>query len=300
MENTNRELELVNTDRNLAVEVGESAAMEREKAEIQSAIISAKRFPRDEKQAWNKIMHSFERPSMAECAEYRFPRGGKEIVGPSIDCARELARCWGNIRFGIRLVSLDAETVHIKGYALDLESNSQIEMEDKFKKLIFRKSQGWVEPDERDLRELINRRGAICVRNAILQLLPPDFKEDACRQANVTLQKAARGEIEQSREEAVRRLVLSYDRFGVTAAMIEQRLDHTLETINAEELTDLRKIWKSISDGVAKREEFFELPSATGQGSPLPGKENPNDRLKAAVTAATDKNGSKKSDIASK
>ena len=46
----------------------------------------------------------------------------------------------------------------------------------------------WTVPDERDLRELTNRRGAICVRNAILALVPPDLVEDAMATADQTLE----------------------------------------------------------------------------------------------------------------
>jgi len=79
-------------------DVGGLAVISREQHEIQAAIISAKKFPRDENQAYAKAIKSVQRPSMAESATYNFPRGGKSISGPSVDLARELARCWGNIR----------------------------------------------------------------------------------------------------------------------------------------------------------------------------------------------------------
>src|SRR5690606_35974269 len=118
---------------------------------------------------------------------------------------------------------VDDEQVHIRGYALDLETNTYAEAEDRFAKLIQRKRNGrtqWVEPDERDLRELVNRRGAICVRNAILQVLPADVIEDALRQSEETLRKAAAGELKQDRAGAIRRLALAFDELGVSTAAI--------------------------------------------------------------------------------
>src|SRR5690606_40175898 len=130
-------------------EVGAAAAVAREEAEIKSAIFLARQFPRNEFAAYNKVIKACERPGLAEEAVYNFPRGGQRVSGPSVNLAREIARCWGNVRYGLRVVSVDEDMVHIRGYAYDLETNAHVEHEDKFEKLVYRKSQGWVKPDER-------------------------------------------------------------------------------------------------------------------------------------------------------
>lgn len=261
-------------------EAGTLANVAREESELKAAIFLARNFPRDEAKAHAKLVRSCERPNFATGAQYSFPRGGTEVKGPSIDLAREAARCWGNIRYGLRLVTLDEESVHIKGYALDLETNSYVEMEDKFARLIQRKGKGWVKPDERDLRELINRRGAICVRNAILQLLPPDAIEAACKQADETMRKAARGDLEGHRDDTVKALVVSFDRMGVSTEMLVKFLGHELRLITAEELTRLRTIYKSLADGNSKPSEYFDYGDAAAEPSPKTA--DLNDKLKAA------------------
>src|SRR5690606_14405160 len=170
-------------------EVGAVAATAREEAEIKAAIVLARRFPRDEIAAYTGSSEACKRPSFAEGAMYSFPRGNQIVTGPSVQLAREIARCWGNIRFGLRVVSMDDQMVHIRGYAYDAETNAYVEAEDKFSKLIFRRGRGWVQPDERELRELVNRRGAILVRNCILQVVPSDVVEDAQRVVQETLRK---------------------------------------------------------------------------------------------------------------
>lgn len=247
--------------------VGELAAVTREQSELQSAIVSAKRFPRNEQQAFVKAINSFNRPTMAESATYNFPRGGKTIEGPSVDCARELARVWGNLRYGLRVVAQDAERLHIRAYAIDLESNTYVEAEDEFSKLIQRKDKysgesKWVQPDERDLRELMNRRGAIAIRNCILQILPSDLVDDVLATAKKTLQKDASNALERSRDDVVKQLVVAFDRLGVSVGMIEQYLGHKLDVITAAEVADLRTIHQSVKEGVAKREEFFRFETA--------------------------------------
>lgn len=250
-------------------EAGVLATVAREEQELKAAIVVARKFPRDEVAAYERIVKSCKRPTFAEGAQYRFPRGGQQIVGPSVDLAREMARCWGNMRYGLRVVSQDDDTMHIKGYAFDLETNSLVEAEDSFAKKIQRKDKrtnatAWVTPDERDLRELMNRRGAILVRNCILQLLPPDVTEDAQGYCQQTLLDAASGKLKVSREQAIRSLIINFSSLGITAAMIEKHLKHPASAMNAEELTGLQQIGRAILDGQAKREEFFDL-GGTGE-----------------------------------
>ncbi|MCH8828317.1 MAG: type II secretion system F family protein, partial [Planctomycetes bacterium] len=81
-------------------EAGTAAAVAREQSELAGAIEAA---------CYCRIIASCRRPGFAEVARYSFPRGDATIEGPSIDLAREIARCWGNMRCGIRIVSQDDE-----------------------------------------------------------------------------------------------------------------------------------------------------------------------------------------------
>jgi hypothetical protein len=245
-------------------EVGAVAASAREEAEIKAAIFLARQFLRDEAAAYTKIMRSCQRPGLAEEAVYSFPRGGQTVKGPSVNLAREIARCWGNIRYGLRVVSVTEDMVHIRGYAYDMETNAYVEHEDEFAKLVQRKDRRtgkteWIAPDERDLRELINRRGAILVRNAILQVVPSDIVEAAQREAEQTMVAAAKGELKQSKEEAIRRLALAFSNIAVTTDMLSAYLKHPLENASPEEVANLRSVYKSIMDGNSKREDYFNL-----------------------------------------
>lgn len=246
------------------VQSGEIATIAREQSEIQSAIITAKKFPRNEASAFVKMSKSLERPRLAEAALYSFPRGGRAIEGPSVDLARELARCWGNIRFGLRIVAIEDLSVHIKGYAYDVEANNYIEAEDKFSKLVQRRNKAtgiteWVQPDERDLRELVNRKGAILVRNCILQVVPSDLVDDAIKKAKETCQKSDAGELETSREDTIKRLSVAFDKLGVSIDMLNKYFGHDIAQINAAQLAELKRIWKALSDGQITRESIFEM-----------------------------------------
>ena len=84
--------------RTAAVEIASTRAAQ----EIQATLVVAKRFPRDETGAYNKIMEACKRTSLAEQAIYSYPRGSETVEGPTIRLAETMARAWGNIEFGIK------------------------------------------------------------------------------------------------------------------------------------------------------------------------------------------------------
>ena len=108
--------------------VKEAAMTERQRAEVESAMTIAKRFPRDEHKAFTSLMKSLQRPKLAEAAQYRFPRGGKEVTGASVALCRAIAAAWGNIQYGLEILDSSGDTVHICGYAWDIETNARVQM----------------------------------------------------------------------------------------------------------------------------------------------------------------------------
>lgn len=227
----------------------ESASREQE---IRAMVAVAKRFPRDEEAAFRALMKAAERPDFAEEAAYSFPRGDKTVTGPSIVLAREAKRLWGNIKGGLLVIADDEETRHIRGYAWDQEHNTYEEAEDVFRKLVFRKGKGWIVPDERDLRELTNRRGAILVRNCILALVPKDWVDAVLAQCAVTLQGSASADLPATRQKALQ----AFAELGIKTADLERKLGHAFADTTAEELAELRGIYRSISDGHSKWSEY--------------------------------------------
>ena len=231
------------------------------RAELEGAIILAKQFPREDFAVVGKIESAFTRKKLAEKAQYHYPRGGTEIRGPSVHTARAIGQAYGNVRWGLDIIRDDEEYRTIEGWAWEMESNVKVEAQDHFAKLIFRKVGGWMKPDERDLRELTNRRGAILVRNCLLQIVPPDLVDKAIEIAT----KALAGELK-NRQDAIRQMVGVFDKIGVSVPMLVDKLSHDLETINEEEFVSLRGIYQSIVDGNSKREDHFSLtPKKKGE-----------------------------------
>lgn len=240
-----------------SLELSPTASAAEKQYEIQSAIAIAKRFPRNEDAAFARLMKAAERSSFAEDAAYSYPRGGQAVEGPSVNLAREAARVWGNIQHGLTIIRDDEDTRQIRGWAWDMESNTRVSAEDQFQKLIQRKGKNggptqWVRPDERDLRELTNKRGAILVRNCILHLLPKDLIEDALERCEATLKKGAQADPDGARK----KLILAFGSLNVTPEMLEQRLGHRLAECSPAEIAELRTIYKSIADGNSTWSEY--------------------------------------------
>jgi DNA-binding transcriptional MerR regulator len=255
------------TRQSFSGELAPTAAAAQKQADVQSAIIVAKRFPRDEDAAFEKLMKACKRTSFAEDAEYVFPRGGQSVRGPSVNLAREAARVWGNIQYGLTITRDDPDSRQIQGWAWDVETNTRITAEDDFRKLIYRKKEGWIEPDERDLRELTNRRGAILIRNCILQLLPKDLIEDAVAKTHETLKTRAAQDPEGERK----KIIDAFSGIGVSAEMLKAYLGHPIAQSSPAEIANLRPIFQSIRDGNSTWKQYVE-PTAEEQAEDLKAK----------------------------
>jgi hypothetical protein len=231
------------------VEIESSRAI----AEAQGKLVIAKRFPRNEALAYSKIIDSCKRKGLAEEATYSFPRSGQTISGPSIRLAEELARAWGNIDYGIRELSRKDGASEMEAYAWDLETNTSSSQ--KFTVKHWRDTQkgGYAITDERDIYELTANQGARRLRARILAILPPDIVEAALAECKQTL-AGGNGEPIADR---IRKMIRAFEKYGVTAAMIEARQGHALDTMLPDEIADLQGIFNSLKNGMSKASDWF-------------------------------------------
>lgn len=231
----------------------------RARAEVEGMLVIAKKFPRNENAAYAGIIGSCKRKGFAEKARYKFPRGNTDVIGASINMARELKRLWGNMQSGYTIISDDEEERQIRAFAWDTQTNAHTVQEAAFKKLVQRKvGKGdnavtkWVKPDERDLRELTNKHGSTAERNCILALLPKDFVDDALDQCKKTMVSDASEDLAGSQK----KIVVAFSEIGVPAAELDVYLGHPLSQANAHEIADLREIFCSIRDGNSRWHEY--------------------------------------------
>jgi hypothetical protein len=224
--------------------------------EVQGAIIVAQRCPRDEFKAMMEIEKACKHKTLAEKALYAYPRGGEMVTGPSIRLAEVLARCWGNMQYGVREVSNNDRETKFIAYSWDMEKNVRSEREFTQKHVRWTKKAGIKQlEDPRDQYEVVASSAARRMRACILQILPGYVIEDAIKECEETL-KAGGGIPLEAR---IKNMLSTFNEIGVTKEMIEKRLMHKVDAINETELVGLRKIYSSIKDGMSTRESWFEV-----------------------------------------
>lgn len=248
----------VKQDENSLMQVSESRAV----AEVQAAYVIAKKFPRNEHLSYMKILEACKRPFLAEQAMYAYPKGGSMVTGPSIRLAEVMARSWGNMDFGMRELAQSNGSSTVEAYAIDLETNT-------ISRVIFQvphvrdTKKGRVKlTDARDIYEMIANQGSRRLRRCILELMAPDVVEAAIEQVKKTLQN---GDIPIA--DQARKMVVAFDELGVKVEHLEKRLGHKLDAIIPQEMVTLKGIYKSIKDGFAPREDFFEIGLGSNQGA---------------------------------
>ena len=223
-------------------------------AEAQGKLVIAKRFPRDEVEAYAKAMEACQRPTMAAKAFYSFPRGGQTVEGPTIRFAEELARCWGNIDYGLKELSQDEGKSEMQAYAWDLETNAQ-------------SIQNFTNPHQREvgkkmqtltsLRDIYENNANMAtrrLRSRILAILPSWFVEDAIAECKKTLA----GQNETPLVDRVKKMVVQFAKLGVTQEQIEKRLKRKIDTMNADDFVEYIGIYNAIKQGESKIAEWFE------------------------------------------
>lgn len=224
-------------------------------AEAQGKLFIAKRFPRDEIAAHAKAMQACQRRGLAEKAFYSYNRGGT-VSGPTIRFAEELARCWGNIDYGIKELSQDSGKSEMQAYAWDLETNA-ISVQNFTNPHIREKGGKAVTlTSQRDIYEVNANMGARRLRARILAILPADFVEAAIEQCKATLA----GEGDEPIVDRVKNMVTAFERLGVTQEMIEKRLKRKLDTMTAADLVEYIGIYNAIKEGASKAGDWFDMP----------------------------------------
>lgn len=229
----------------------------RQTQEVQGQIIMAKKFPRDYVASCNRIMQACQRKGLAEKAMYEYPRGGTKVMGPSIRLAEALAQNWGNISFGIVELEQKAGESQVMAYAWDLETNTRQEKIFSVPHIRSTKKGNVPLTDPRDIYEMVANQGARRLRACILGIIPGDVVEDAIEQCNRTLLEGEKKPL----ADVIKEVSLYFQRdFNVPLEALEKLIGCKAEAFSMNDCIRLRKVYNSIKDGMAKREEIFELP----------------------------------------
>lgn len=250
-----------NQQRQLGQSVNKGAiAIEQDRAiaEAQGQLVLAKKFPRDENKAYDRLMKSCALPALAAVAFYNVPRAGGTVSGPSIRLAEEIARCYGNFEYGHRELSRDHEKSEVEVYAWDKEHNNYSKRQLTVMHVRDTKNGPQKLRDQKDIDDKIANVASKQVRGRILALMPKWMVESAIEACRATIA----GKNDEPVESRVRKMVQAFGKFGVTPEMLERFLNHKLDQITIDELVDLTGIYNSIKEGTAPSEFFAAAEQA--------------------------------------
>ena len=214
-------------------------------AEVQGAIVLAQQRPRDIALAQAEMQRCCASPALADRAFWSFKRGGSTISGASIHLARELARCWGNIDYGIK--ELDRNDYEGKSemlaFAWDLETNAR--SESTFIVPHRRDKTGGSEEltQLRDIYENNSNQGARRLREAIFAVLPVYFMDDAKDLCRETAKKI---DDDRSLADRIGDAVKAYAALGVEAARLDAYIGKPSKEWDADDIATLRVLHRSL------------------------------------------------------
>lgn len=230
-------------------------------AEAQGKLLIAKKFPRNETEAFAKAIQSCQRPGLASKAFYSYPRGKETVTGVTIRFAEELARCYGNLDYGIKELSNSDGQSEMQAYCWDLETNT-MSLQNFTNKHIRESKYGNTElKSQRDIYELNANMGARRLRSRILAILPPDLVEECIQECRRTLA----GDNSTPIIDRINKMVVAFQKIGVSKEQLEKRLNHTVESVTEEELVELTGIYNGIRTKETKVSEWFEQPKTANK-----------------------------------
>lgn len=233
-------------------------------AEVQAAVTVAQSIPRDIGRAEAEMRDACGRMALASRAFYDMPRAGGRVAGPTVHLARELARIWGNVDYGVREMRRDDTEgfSEIQAFAWDQQTN-------------VRSTRSFIVPHARMVKRervaltdlgdiyLSNQNiGARAVRECIFTILPTWFTESAQDIARGTLQHGEGVPL----TERIEKMLAAFAPFGVTEAMISERVGRKRTGWNAGDVADLTVTFRSLERHEITVEEAFPArPVSVGE-----------------------------------
>lgn len=222
------------------------------KAEIDTAITTARSFPRSVKRAIDNIvtLATLDEATAVECI-YALKRGGKTLRGPSIRLAEIIGQQWGNNRSEARVVQIDRvnKMVVAEGMFHDLETNMltkatvQRRISDR---------NGRIYNDDM-IAVTGNAACSIAKRNAILAGVPKGI----WRRGQEAAEHVIRGDAKtlgERRDVAVK----AFAHFGMSAEQVFQVMDvKGIEDIGLDDLVTLRGMYASLKNGEQTVDEIM-------------------------------------------
>lgn len=229
----------------------------RASTEVVASIEAAKRWPRDETAALDRLLRVCGIKAFALRAFWRYPVNGEMLTDVTIGFALEAARCWGNFLSGSSELDRTEGRSEMLAFAWDLESTTMrrtsfINPHSGYTDSPFDKAGNRKPVRElitvRDIRQNNQSAGSRVERQMILACLPEWYVELAKDECRKTLEKDESGKpIELRRREI---LAGFEDRYGIRRDALVAKLNGVpVDQWNVADIVQLEIIARSLVSG---------------------------------------------------
>lgn len=213
---------------------------------------------------------------LADDGFYRFPMGGKQIEGISIDLAQALAGEWGALAFQVHILRATPQAsggrqLHLRARVTDLKTLLAAEI-DQVISTSAPPAKFGNDLEQRERWHAMQTQSASSkvVRNAILDVLPKWFTMPALEAAKIAdTANATRGKsLPEARDGAMQ----AFDSLGITRHELETFIGQPKDMWAAPQLGQARDLYKSITSQELSVEQFRASLVKPEETAPAPSK----------------------------
>lgn len=226
-----------------------------ERANVDSQVATAKRYPRDIRRSIdNSVVMATMNQETAQSCSYALPRGGKPITGPSVHLAKIIVSNWGNMRTEAKVVQITDKQVISRGTCWDLETNVASAFEVR-RSIIGKNGQRFSD----DMITVTgNAANSIAYRNAVFAVIPKAITDRVYYAA----QKFITGDLSDSDKLLkVRTGVMNNfkNNYGITEEEVVKMCGkQTVNQIGADEISMLMGTIQALKDGDTTVDELMK------------------------------------------
>lgn len=248
-----------------------------ERANVDSQVATAKRYPRDIRRSIdNSVVMATMNQETAQSCSYALPRGGKPITGPSVHLAKIIVSNWGNMRTEAKVVQITDKQVISRGTCWDLETNVASAFEVR-RSIIGKNGQRFSD----DMITVTgNAANSIAYRNAVFAVIPKAITDRVYYAA----QKFITGDLSDSDKLLkVRTGVMNNfkNNYGITEEEVVKMCGkQTVNQIGADEISMLMGTIQALKDGDTTVDELMKPIRES--------KEAKKDAMKKAISTSVD------------
>lgn len=234
-----------------------------ERANVDSQVATAKRYPRNIKRSIdNSIVMATMDSETAQSCGYALPRGGKPITGPSVHLAKIVVSNWGNMRTEAKVVQITDKQIISRGTCWDLEANVASAFEVR-RSIVDSKGKRYSD----DMITVTgNAANSIAYRNAVFSVVPKAVVDKVYKAAQrfITGDLSDEEKLIERRTDAINHF---NEEWGITEAEVIRLCGkQTVNQIRANEIALLLGMAQSLKDGDTTVEDLMK-PFRGGEAS---------------------------------